>query len=476
MMAGPGFLSKDNTMLSPRLRWRLLAGVALVLVPGAWLLASDPATAEPELVATVERGDFVATVTTSGELRARKFVEITAPPDARLAEAYQMKILSIVPEGTTVREGDVVAELDRSTLASKIQEFTLALQKAEAVYEQAMLDSTLNLSKAREDMRSMELALEEKKIAKDQARYEAPSVQRQAEIDLERAGRALAQARLDYKTKTEQAQAKMREVGADLERQRGKLSVVQQVMQQFTIRAPAPGMVIYVKEWNGKKRTTGSQVSAWDPGVATLPDLSEMESITYVNEIDVRKVAVGQPAILTLDSDPDKRLVGRVTAVANMGEQRPNTDAKVFEVKLAVTGADTTLRPGMTTGNAIETLRVPDALFVSLEAIGSENGVPFVYKVSGGGVRKQEVETGAANDDQVIILRGLEEGDRVLLVPPKDGAGISLERLPGSTAGQDTTSVPVGSDSAAVPLVDPADSAASRVPAPMPAPAAAPGH
>lgn len=462
-------------MLSPRLRWRVLAGAALVLVPGAWVLARDPATAEPELVGTVERGDFVVTVTTSGELRAQKFVEITAPPDARMAEAYQMKILSIVPEGTTVKEGDVVAELDRSTLASKIQEFTLALQKAEAVYEQAMLDSTLNLSKAREDMRSMELALEEKKLAREQARYEAPTIQRQAEIDLERAQRALAQARLDYKTKTEQAQAKMREVGADLERQRGKLAVVQTVMQQFTIRAPASGMVIYVKEWNGKKRTTGSQVSAWDPGVATLPDLTEMESITYVNEIDVRKVAVGQPATITLDSDPDKKLVGRVTAVANMGEQRPNTDAKVFEVKVVIVGADTTLRPGMTTGNAIETLRIPNALFVSLEAIGSENGVPLVYRRAGGSIVKQEVETGAANDDQVVILRGLEEGDRVLLVPPKDAAELDLVRLPGSRAGVDSSSAAVPADGA--PLADSAaveplgDSTPPRPAAPAPAPA-----
>src|SRR5690606_35568908 len=126
-------------------------------------------------------------------------------------------ILSIVPEGTTVKAGDIVAELDRSTLAPKLQEFTLALQKAEAVYEQAMLDSTLNLSTAREDIKSKELALEEKRLAKDQARYEAPTIQRQSEIDLERADRALKQARLDYATKTDQAKAKMREVGADVE-------------------------------------------------------------------------------------------------------------------------------------------------------------------------------------------------------------------------------------------------------------------
>jgi multidrug resistance efflux pump len=76
----------------------------------------------------------------------------------------------------------------------------------------------------------------------------------------------------------------------------------------------------------------GSQVSSWEPAVATLPDLTKMESVTYVNEIDVRKIAAGQRSSLTLDSDPGKKLTGTVTSVANVGEQAPNTDAKVFEV------------------------------------------------------------------------------------------------------------------------------------------------
>jgi RND family efflux transporter MFP subunit len=345
-----------------------------------------------------------------------------------------MKISSIVPEGTVVKRGDVVAELDRSALASKLQEVTLALQKAEAQYEQAMLDSTLNLSTARENIRTMDLGLEEKRLAKEQAVYEAPTVKRQAAIDYEKAERALAQAKTDYETKTEQARAKMREVGADVARQRGLLKIVQDVIAGFTIRAPAPGMVIYAKEWNGKKRTTGSQVTAWDPAVATLPDLTQMESVTYVNEIDVRKIAVGQPVAITLDADPSKRLSGTVSSVANVGEQRPNADAKVFEVKVRVEQSDSTLRPGMTTGNAIETLKVAEALFVPIEALGSEGGVPFVYRQAGGRVVKQEIATGAMNDDEVTIERGLKAGDRVLLAPPGNHDRLALVRLPAAGA------------------------------------------
>ena len=411
-------------------RWIAAAvGVLAVGVPSAWMLLRQDPVAEATLVATVREGTFAVTTTTSGELRAQKFVQITAPEGAQAAQVYQMKIASIVPEGTRIAEGEVVAELDRASVATKVAEVSLALQKAQAVHEQARLDSTLNLSKAREEMRTLEIGLEEKKIAFAQAKYEAPSIRRQAELDQEKAIRALAQAKIDYVTKTEQAQAKMREVGADLERQRGLLASVQRVMEGFTVRAPSSGMVIYVKEWNGKKRTAGSQVSAWDPGVATLPDLSKMESVTYVNELDVRKVAVGQAASVTLDADPEKRLVGRVTAVANVGEQRPNSDAKVFEVKIEISGADTTLRPGMTTGNAIETYRAPKVLVVSLEALQSENGVPFVYLQERGGLARREVETGAVSDDEVVILRGLVAGDRVLLSAPKSSGGGAIVRL-----------------------------------------------
>ena len=414
-------------------RWPVRLGIAASLaIIGLWFVTRPSASSESALVSVVRKGDFSVTVTTSGELEAKNSVQITAPQNAQQAEAYQMRIASIVPEGTRVKQGDVVAELDRSTLAAKMAEVSLALQKAQAVYEQAMLDTALNLAAAREDMRSTQLALEEKRLAKDQSKYEAPTIQRQAEIDLERVDRAVDKAKKDYVTKTEQARAKMREVGTDLERQKNKQDVVQQVMAGFTIRAPAPGMVTYVREWNGQKRTTGSQVSAWDSRVATLPDLSAMESVTYVNEIDVRKIAPGLPAVITLDADPTRKLTGKVESVANMGEQRPNTDAKVFEVRVAITGSDTTLRPGMTTGNTIETYREKSALAVSLEALHNEDSIPYVFRQAGGGAVKQEVETGAVSEDEVVIKRGLKEGDHVLLTIPHDAARLKLVRLAGT--------------------------------------------
>ena len=411
----------------------VVAGL-IVLSPLAWYLAPSESVESGGVVAKVKEGEFNVLVTTTGELSARKFVQIQGPPNAQQAGAFQMKISSLVPEGTVVKEGDVVAELDRSAVAARAQDVTLALQKADAQYTQAELDSTLNLSKAREELRTLEFALEEKKLAKEQATYEAPTIRRQAEIDYEKAERALAQAKKDLVTKRSQAIARMAEVGAEVQRQRSLLATVQGVLAAFTIRAPAPGMVIYVKEWNGKKKTAGAQISPWDPTVATLPDLGEMESVTYVNEIDVRKVAVGQAVKITLDSDPDKKLTGRVVSVANVGEQRPNADAKVFEVKITVQEADTTLRPGMTTANAIMTSSVAEALYVPLEAVTNDSSLAFVYKRSGGRTIRQQIETGEMNDNEVVVRRGLAKDDEVLLAPPADAASVETRMLSGAPA------------------------------------------
>ena len=182
--------------LLQKLRKRpLLVALAVlaVAIPVGIVVTGGPASGDATIVASVTRGPFRVTVATSGELRAREAVQISAPPAAQAAGAWQMRIASLVPEGTIVNAGDVVAEIDRSTLASRLQDLTLNLQRAEAQLEQAMLDSALTLSQAREQIRSQELALEERRLAREQAVYEAPTVQRQAEIDHERTERALAQ-------------------------------------------------------------------------------------------------------------------------------------------------------------------------------------------------------------------------------------------------------------------------------------------
>ena len=176
------------------------------------------------------------------------------------------------------------------------------------------------------------------------------------------------------------------------------------VLESFSVIAPEEGMVIYEKGWDGKAIKAGSQISVWEPTVATLPDLTKMMSKTYVNEVDVRKVKPGQKVEIGLDAYPDKKLSGLVIRVANVGEQRPNSDAKVFEIAVEINGTDPTLRPSMTTSNKIVAHVIESALFIPLECLHSQSDtITYVFKKDGAGVVKQEIIVGEINANDAVV-------------------------------------------------------------------------
>lgn len=402
--------------------------IGTIIIGSLYVLMSGKIDSSSELLIRPTVGDFAVTITTTGELQAKNSIEIKGPEQARAAGIWQMKISNLIAEGTVVQKGDFVADLDKAEIANRLKESELSVQKLEAQFTQAKLDSTLALSQARDEMVNLEYSMEEKKILLEQSSYEAPAVKRQAQIDYERSSRTLSQAKVSYVTKTKQSIAKIQAVEADLLKEKQRMMIMVDVMKEFTIRAPADGMVVYAREWNGKKKTVGATLSPWEPTVATLPDLTTMESITYVNEVDIQKIAIGQEVTLKLDADPNKKLSGQVTTVANIGEQRPNSDSKVFEVRITINAKDTTLRPAMTTANEILVAKAINVMSIPLEAIHSENNQTFVY-VKRGGVKKQEITLGLQNDNAAIVIEGLTKDDDIYLSPPPNSASLKITAL-----------------------------------------------
>src|SRR6185312_9564933 len=108
-------------------RFLVAAAIVLLGAPGAWLIARDTKSVDDALIARVKKGDFKVTVTSSGELRAPKFVQVTLPMNTMQSDVYQLKIQSMVAEGTRVKEGDVIADIDRSGVAQKLADYQLSL-------------------------------------------------------------------------------------------------------------------------------------------------------------------------------------------------------------------------------------------------------------------------------------------------------------------------------------------------------------
>ena len=393
--------------------------VAAVIAAGViFWFGKGKKKSDVDLIVTVGQGDFEVVVAVTGELLAKNFERILGP-DLRsgVFRFTEVRIQDMVAEGTQVNAGDFVAELDRSNARNAILDIEDMIDRAENSVETMRLDTTTTLKGLRDNLLNMELAVEEAKMVLEESSFEPPATIRKAEIALDKAVRALEQGRANYKLSEQRRKVDMFDAELRLERQKRQKNDMLNLLSDFTIRAPQRGMVIYQRERNGQKRRVGSNISAFDNVVATLPDLSVMLSKVYVNEIDISKVKRDQEVRIGVDAFPDKRYTGVVVQVADIGEQLANTDAKVFEVVIEVNESDPIMRPSMTTSNAIVISTLKDVTYVSIDAIYSQDSIPYVYTTS---KTKQIVVLGQANDNEIIIEQGISPGDKVYVSTPEN--------------------------------------------------------
>jgi len=407
----------------------IISVIALVLIYAAYSYFSPSEDGEVLITTEVKKSDFVSEVITSGEAQSTSLKKINGPDNLRKFRLRDIKIQDLVAEGTIVKKGDYVGRLDPSDVNEQIIDARLNLEAAVSKFTQQQLDTTLTLKQERNAIKDLTFTMEETKLELKQSTYEPPATVKKLEINLEKSERDLKEKLENYKIKKRQANAKMVEVGTEVSKIRKELDDLLKLLESFTIYSDGNGMITYVKEWDGSKKKVGSSISPWNPSVASLPDLTKMESKTYANEVDIRKIKKGLPVKVGFDAFPDIVIDGTVTDVANVGEKKRGSDIKVFQVMIKLNETNDNIRPGMTTSNSILTFEKKDVLSVPLEAIFTKDTITYVYKKSGFSVTKKQVEIGDANNDAVIIKKGLEEGDVVYLNKPEGFEKAQIAKL-----------------------------------------------
>lgn len=412
-------------------RKRLLQiGIPLLLLLFAYMFLKTDNEKNVAITVKVVRGEFLNEVIISGEAQSTSLKNIDGPANLRKFRLNNIKIQDLVPEGTLVKAGDYVGKLDPSAVNEQIIDARLSLESAESKYTQEQLDTTLTLKQERTAIKDIQFNIQEDKLELEQSVYESPATIKQLEIKIERAERDLKEKKEDYQIKKQKAVAKMVEVGTEVSKIKTKLDDLIALQASFTIHSNASGMVTYAKNWDGSKKKVGSDINAWNLTIATLPDLTKMESKTYSNEVDIRKIKKGQKVTVGFDAFPDITIDGEVTSVANVGENKRGSDIKLFQVLIKLNETNSNIRPGMTTSNRILIQREENALMIPLEAVFSRDSISYAYVDSGFSIDKRQIELGDSNDDVVIIKKGLKETDVVYLSKPAglEGKGIAQLR------------------------------------------------
>jgi len=408
-----------------------IPAILLVVILAIWSMSSKVVSESVLITSPVKRGPFVSRVLSTGQLQAENATSIEVPSalSGRRLRIYEIQVTDIVEEGTVVDSGDVVATLDHSAVDELMTEAQEELESAMEAYEDAKIDTNINLSNLRDGLLDARVTVEEKRLILEQSIYESPAVQRQARLDLERAERDLEQSLRNYDLKKQQAVYDVARAWEEVDKSRERVDEINALFDALEVKAPKPGMVIYSYDRFGNKIEAGSTVSRWAPTIAELPDLSSMISKTYINEIDISKIRTGQKATIGIDAFPEKSFAGYVTSVANIGQVLPDGDAKVFEVIINLESTDPDLRPAMTTSNEIITDSLPDVLYIPLEAIFRNDSLSFVFAEKGRGWLKQIVRLGVENENFVVVEEGLKEGMVVALNQPADAEEIPFEGL-----------------------------------------------
>ncbi|HEY5510732.1 MAG TPA: HlyD family efflux transporter periplasmic adaptor subunit [Prolixibacteraceae bacterium] len=377
-------------------------------------------TGEEEITCSVKRGAIEVKVHTSGQLEAEKSENIVLPNvlSTQNVRVYEIKITDIIEEGSVVDSGQYIATLDHKVVEEILTQARLELEASMTLYEDAKLDSNLNLSNYRDLITNSRSDVEERKIVLAESVYESPSVIKRAEMDVAKVERKLEQDIKGLAMRQRQLNSQMGRRGIDLDLKEKRVNDLTKVLEALVIKAPKQGMVIYARDRFGIKIQIGSILTPWSPIIATLPDMTRMISETYVNEIDIAKIKVGQKVTLSIDAFPDKELKGEVISVANIGQPMPKSDSKVFLVNIRISGSDPDLKPAMTTGNLIQTGVYTDKLFVPSEAVFETDSTKFVYLKKSKLVR-QIVDTGEENEDYIVINKGVNEGDVLVLNEPE---------------------------------------------------------
>jgi HlyD family secretion protein len=391
-------------------KFGLLAAGFVVLGGGAWgafarLNGATP-TIDPSKIATVERGTMTRSVVATGKVEPITKVEIKSKANGIIERL-------LVDVDQVVDAGRVLAELDKENLTARLREARANLQAAEAAREAAI--AQLRKNEIEEESPDVEFArrnsrraeqLYEQKLVSQSSLDDARSALEQAENRKRAAGGQLVIAR-----------AKVVEATANVAQSRAAVERADEELANSTIKAPIRATVLTRDVEIGSPVSSILNLGANATLVMTLGDIAKVFVRGKVDEADIGRVRLGQPARITTESFPDKVFEGRVTQISPIGVEKDNVTT--FEVKVSIDNAGKELKANMTANAEIVLEQLADSLLVPEAAVvfdaQRKPSVDLVEPGSKTGRRRVPVQVGVGNGTRMQILGGVKAGDKVVL-------------------------------------------------------------
>lgn len=390
-------------------RWKLALlalGVLAVLAWFGWrqLRATPPLPAEK--IIRVERGDIARSVVAIGQIEARTKVEVKSKANGIL-EAL------LVDVGDTVREGQVLAELDKENLRAQVREASATLDAEQANLNLALATQT----RAKAEAANPALPFAEREFRRVEDLFQQQIASRQALEDAQRAYEVARNQQELLAANLTMAEAGIQQAHARVAAAQAALDRAQENLRYATIRSPLDGLVLSRETEVGDAVSSILNLGSAATRIMTLGDLSTVYVKGEIDEADVGRIQVGLPVRTLVESFPDEKFAGTVTRVAPMGREQNNVTT--FEVRVSIANPQGRLRVNMSANAEVVLEERRQALLIPESALTyDKDRKAFVQRLDPSarpGFRRVAVEVGISNGLKAEIRSGLSETDSVVL-------------------------------------------------------------
>ncbi len=393
-----------------RRRIILVTLTLLVLASAAFFslkaIGTKPVKVDAEKLAPVERMDIARSVVATGKVQPVTQVEIKSKASGIIQKLP-------VNVGDAVHKGEVICELDQNDLLPALRGQEAALHAAQANLKSAQAD----YERYKVDAAGPDVPFLKRDMERARQMFAGGLLAQNARDDAEKNYAVAVQKQESAKANLGSAAAAIAKAEAALEQQQAAVAAAEENLRNATIVSPIDGVVLSRDSEVGDAVSSILVMGSAATPIMTVGDLSEVYVKGKVDESDVGKVYLGQPARITVESFKDQKFDGRVTKISPMGAEKDNVTT--FEVRVSISNEKHILKAQMTANAEIiieehkNVLAIPEGAVLYNRDKSSSVQIPD--PTSDKGVRKIPIVTGISNGSKTEAIRGLGEGQQVVL-------------------------------------------------------------
>jgi len=384
----------------------IVVAVVLLFVGGVFAFTRGGTKIDPSKLAKVEKGDLAKSVVATGKVTPITKVEVKSKASGIVKKLF-------VEYGDKVKKGQLLAQLDKDEIQAQVDQSRAALQAAEA----NLASSEADYERAKVDAEGPDVPLLKRQYDRSVEMAKDGVVSASALDDADRNYKMALNKQNVAKAQVTVLKAKIAQSQAEMARDKANLAQLEEQLSYTDIVSPIDGIVLSRDVEMGDAVSSILVLGSSATLVMTLGDTSEVYVKGKVDESDIGKVYLGQPARIKVEAFKDKTFYGKVTKISPMGVEKDNVTT--FEVRVSINNPGGELKAEMTANAEIileehkNVLQIPEGSILYDKDKKSSVEVPDPRAKDG--KNKIAVNIGISNGAKTEVLSGLKEGDQVVL-------------------------------------------------------------